>query len=852
MSGDNTPSPSEKLPSKVDLLQLLAGLDVPDLDVLQDPAITVDLLIPTLQKFRIAVPDIFYSQIADWLGLEFVEKNALLASVDIGCVLPYTVESEALILLLESKPGYIRVATANPLKPEIFERMSDVFHKKIEKTVVSLDTVHALADGCYAGPHAYSALMELSDRQPDESAYRILVPWQKIGILIFSGIIFLALLINPFFSSFVLFTAINISYFLMNPVKFYISLVGLSGTKQVIRITKDDLAELTDDELPVYTLLVPLFHEREMLPHILSNIAQIDYPREKLDVKILMEQDDEETLDKARKLGLFGNIEEIIAPMTESEYRRFLSIFHPVVVPNAEIKTKPRACNYGLKRARGEFVVIYDAEDLPDRDQLKKVVLAFRRLGEEYACVQCLLNFYNSRKNLLTRWFSIEYSYYYDYYIQGLDKIEAPIPLGGTSNHFRFRTLRELGAWDPFNVTEDADLGMRIARKKLKTAVLDSHTYEEAVTIVGSWIKQRSRWVKGFVITWFVTMRHPVRVIRDIGLKNFIIFQTGFGGNFYLPLMNLFLWLVFLAGFFIPDYFSRWFDFWPFAAIAVFNLVVGNLFFLVMMLLATWKEKQKDLLIYSLFSPIYWILMSIGAWKGFLQLAMGQAYKWEKTTHGVSIPDESLFTQEPKNFSRHVRWIEVQEPEVVTGNRSMTPAQGVVSIGISIALVVLVLVLTGYIPFSPVSDHIHITKVPGMAQALAPFEQMKSGMKPNLLNYEALLHPTETPSSLPSPLGLSPPRQSQVIQNELEPGLILRYDPEEGIIRVLAGGLSSNLSGDSQKYLVLTTSADGNAQYRIDQTPSLLEIPGGDAPVRVDVFRIYPSGARVLVLTATV
>ena len=125
-----------------------------------------------------------------------------------------------------------------------------------------------------------------------------------------------------------------------------------------------------------------------MLPHILNNISKIDYPREKLDVKILMEEEDEETLGKARKLGLFGNIEEIISPMTLDEYRKFLSIFHPVVVPNAELKTKPRACNYGLKRARGEFVVIYDAEDLPDRNQLKKVTLAFRRLGTEYACIQ--------------------------------------------------------------------------------------------------------------------------------------------------------------------------------------------------------------------------------------------------------------------------------------------------------------------------------------------------------------------------------------------------------------------------------------------------------------------------------
>lgn len=738
MSGDNPDPDNQYLITKDTLLHLLKKQGITDLSLLQDPEITAENLIPALQKYRIAVPELFYSTLADRLGLEFVEKNALLATLDLGCILPYNVEAEALILIFESKPGYIRVATANPLNTEIFARLQEVFHKKIEKTVVSIDSIRTIADGCYEGPHAYSALNDLIERQPDESAYRILVPWQKCAIFLSVAILMLLIAYNLFFGLFLIFTAINISYFIMNPVKFYISILGLSGTKPVINITRDDVAALQDEDLPYYTLLVPLFHEQEMLPHILCNIAKIDYPREKLDVKILMEQEDEETLGKARKLGLFGNIEEIIAPMNEAEYRRFLSIFHPVVVPNAELKTKPRACNYGLKRARGEYVVIYDAEDLPDSDQLKKVVLAFRRLGSEYACVQCLLNFYNSRKNILTRWFSIEYSYYYDYYIQGLDKIDAPIPLGGTSNHFRVKNLRELGAWDPFNVTEDADLGMRIARKKYRTAVLHSHTYEEAVTAIPSWIRQRSRWVKGFVITWFVTMRHPIQLCRDIGLKNYFIFQTGFGGNFYLPLMNLFLWLVFLAGFIIPDYFSRWFDFWPFAAIAVFNLVIGNLFFLLMMFLATWKEKQKDLLVYSLFSPIYWILMSIGAWKGFLQLATGQAYKWEKTAHGTSMIKDNLIEQEPQNFSRSVRWIEVEEPKVQNGQTTMTAPQLVVSIGVTIILVLITLVIIGVIPYAPVSDHIQVISVPGLAQALAPFEQMKPGEDSRFLNFKAI------------------------------------------------------------------------------------------------------------------
>lgn len=841
--------------TKAEIISLLTELNVPDIGMLNDSKITPEKIISSLGKYRIPVPEQFFSIIADRLGLVYIEKSAFLATLDIGCLLPYTVEDEALILLVESKPAYIRVATANPLDRELFDRLAEVFEKKIERDVVSIETIKAVTDGCYEGPHAYSALNELVDRQPDESAYRILVPWQKGAIIAFFVLMALLIAINPYFGTFLIFTAINITYFVMNPVKFYISIQGLTGTKQIIYITDDDIAALRDEDLPVYTLLVPLFHEQEMLPHILSNIARIDYPREKLDVKILMEEEDEETLGKARKLGLFGNIEEVIAPMTLEEYRKFLSIFHPVVVPYAELKTKPRACNYGLKRARGEFVVIYDAEDLPDRDQLKKVVIAFHRLGPVYACVQCLLNFYNPRRNILTRWFSIEYSYYYDYYIQGLDKIDAPIPLGGTSNHFRMRTLRELGAWDPFNVTEDADLGMRIARKKYKTAVLNSHTYEEAVTSVRSWIKQRSRWVKGFVITWFVTMRHPIRVLQDIGLKNFLIFHTGFGGNFYLPLMNLFLWLVFLAGFFIPTYFASWFDFWPFAAIAVFNLVIGNLFFLVMMLLATWKEKKKDLLIYSLFSPIYWILMSIGAWKGFLQLAFGKAYKWEKTAHGQSIIDDNLIQTQPENFSHSVRWIEVKAPVVQNGKTSMTLPQLAFSLGFTVVLVLFALIIVGIIPFAPISDHVTVTTVPGLAQALAPFEQMQDGKEPNLLNFDAIPHPYATPPPVMAQMSTAqlsplPPREAMQVASPSEPGLLVRYDPLVNSIIITAEG-SGVQQAEGSRYIVRVTTSEYSISHAMDQVPGTLTIPGTEKPVQVSVFKRYASGALIPVLETT-
>ncbi len=834
--------------SKEELIRLLEESGVSETSSLRDPAITAEILLTQAHRYKIPIPEEFYIRLADRLGLAYIDRGALLSRTDLGKVLPFTVEEEAQIALLDIKPTYMRVATSNPLDPAIFLRLESTFRKTVERVVTSASAIDAFGDQSHAPQQSYSALMELMERQPDESAYRILVPWQKWAIVLFGIIILLFIVVNPFFTAFVLFTLINISYFVMNPVKFYISLKGMARTKKVIYVTDEDLKAITDDELPIYTILVPLYHESEMLPHVMLNISRLDYPHEKLDVKILMEEDDEETLGKARRLGLFGNIQEFISPMTMDEYRRFLSIFHPVVVPHAEIKTKPRACNYGLKRSRGEFVVIYDAEDYPEPDQLKKVYLAFRRVGIEYVCIQCLLNFYNPRKNMLTRWFSIEYSYYYDYYIQGLDMINAPIPLGGTSNHFRVRTLRELGGWDPFNVTEDADLGMRIARKKYRTGVLNSHTYEEAVDNVRSWIRQRSRWVKGFVITWLVTMRHPIRVFRDIGLKNFIIFHLAFGGNFYMPTMNIPLWLVFGLSFFIPAFFASWFDFWPFAVIAVFNLIVGNLFYLVLMLLATWREKQYDMLIYSLFSPAYWLLMSIGAWKGILQL-LRAPYKWEKTMHGQTFINRELVEEHPDDFARPVTRIEVPVPDVKKGTVKATFPQIALSLGLTILLILLCLTVVGVIEYEQVQEHKWVSAVPGLSQALEPWQAYQEGREPDLFNVEAIPGITLTPPATLVPNQTAPapiPRPTDIHANQREPSLQAAYDPVTGLIRVSAGG---NLTPGAVYDIHARYPGGTELNRSISQTPEIVTLPAGDYPVLVDVVRVYENGVSVPVLT---
>jgi cellulose synthase/poly-beta-1,6-N-acetylglucosamine synthase-like glycosyltransferase len=368
-------------------------------------------------------------------------------------------------------------------------------------------------------------------------------------------------------------------------------------------------------------------------------VDHLDYPHDKLDVKLLLEEDDTETVAACRRIALPACVDVI-------------------VVPQALPKTKPKACNHGLKAARGEFLVIFDAEDRPDRDQLRKAVAAFRRLPDNVACLQAKLNYYNPNQNILTKWFTLEYSALFDLILPGLHHLGMPIPLGGTSNHFRIAVLRELGGWDPFNLTEDCDLGMRLHRHGWRTQVLDSTTWEEANSRLGNWVRQRSRWVKGFIQTHFVNARSNLRTAREMGPLGFASFLLTVGGFSASCLLNPFFWaadlfrLALAAGFSPPPWIALHMDdpllashgttpawtqftriFWVAAA-----LYSANSFFILIQILGCARRRLWRLIPFALISPAYWVLISIVGWKGFLQLFYRPFY-WEKTQHGLSALD---------------------------------------------------------------------------------------------------------------------------------------------------------------------------------------------------------------------
>jgi cellulose synthase/poly-beta-1,6-N-acetylglucosamine synthase-like glycosyltransferase len=366
----------------------------------------------------------------------------------------------------------------------------------------------------------------------------------------------------------------------------------------------------------MYTVLVPVYREANVVPHLIENLRNLDYPASKLEILLLIEEDDEETLAAAKAAR---------PPETVTF----------IVVPNGLPKTKPKACNVGLLFARGEFLTIYDAEDRPEPDQLKKAILAFRKGSPDLVCVQAALNYYNATENLLTRMFTLEYSYWFDYVLTGLDRLRLPIPLGGTSNHFRVDRLRELGGWDPFNVTEDADLGIRAAARGYRVGVINSTTWEEANNHVGNWIRQRSRWIKGYLQTVLVHTRHPLRLVRTVGIRNTLGFVLLIGGAPFAFLSLIPLWSLTLTWIVTR---THAFDilFPPVVLyISLFNLLIGNGVMIYLGMLAGFKRRRYQLIPFALLNPFYWILHSIASYKAVWQLITKPFY-WEKTRHGLS------------------------------------------------------------------------------------------------------------------------------------------------------------------------------------------------------------------------
>ena len=397
--------------------------------------------------------------------------------------------------------------------------------------------------------------------------------------------------------------------------KFGVCLAGVRR-ERYRPVTDDDLAALREEDLPVYTVLAPLLREADATGQLIKNLLELDYPVSKLEVLLLLETGDAETLAATEEAGL-------------PPYMRV------IVVPPGEPRTKARACNVGLSAARGEHLVCYDATDKPDLDQLKKAVVAFRRGGERMACVQAAVNYRSIRENFLARMFTAEYSFWFDCVLPGLDALRLPIPLGGNSSHFRTEALRQLGGWNPFGTTDNADRGVRASALGYTVGVINSTTADEASRNLRDWMRQRSALIKGDMQTAVANTRNPWSLVRVAGLRRALGLVALTGGSCLASLFVLPLWILLAASLMIPARtLGLLYPDWT-LALALFSLLAGNSMMIYVTMLGSFLRQRDGQVLWSLFSPCCWILHSIASQAALWQLITRPNY-WEKTTYGIS------------------------------------------------------------------------------------------------------------------------------------------------------------------------------------------------------------------------
>lgn len=443
-----------------------------------------------------------------------------------------------------------------------------------------------------------------------------LCPWQKRALILAVLLLIAWGLTAIHHQLLVINTVLTVFYLATTLYRMLIIDLSLRKTRE-IQVTPEEMAEPPNGkEWPRYMIILPMYHEAEVLPGLIESLSKLDYPKDRLEIRLLIEEDDDQTMPVAESLNLQPPF--VICP-----------------IPKSYPRTKPKACNVAIETGEADYLVIYDAEDQPQPDQLKKAVVAFSRCSDKVACVQAKLAYYNWDWNLLTRCFTADYATWFGLCLPGLDYLQAPIPLGGTSNHFRMDILRQVGGWDEFNVTEDCDLGLRLFAAGWRTRVLDSITWEQACPDISFWVRQRSRWVKGYMQTYLVNTRDFFGVHRKLGFWNSLQFHLLIGGTFFSQLINPFYWLMTLLWLFVrPAGFDQYFPPLVFA-MGAFCLFAGNFIFAYTSAVACVRQNVGHLAKYCLLMPAYWLLMSLGAWKGFLQL-FHKPHHWEKTKHFVN------------------------------------------------------------------------------------------------------------------------------------------------------------------------------------------------------------------------
>ncbi|MEL6700752.1 MAG: glycosyltransferase, partial [Pseudomonadota bacterium] len=377
---------------------------------------------------------------------------------------------------------------------------------------------------------------------------------------------------------------------------------------------------------PQISLLVPLFHERDIAGHLIKRLRRIDYPRERLDVMLVIEAGDTTTR----------------ATLAATDLPAWMRV---IDVPEGSIQTKPRALNYALDHCNGSIIGVYDAEDAPEPDQLLRVAATFATAPADVGCLQGVLDFYNPHQNWLARCFAVEYASWFRVILPGYEKLGLVLPLGGTTIFFRRDVLEHLRGWDAHNVTEDADLGVRLARHGYRTQFINSTTYEEANCRAVPWIRQRSRWLKGYIVTYAVHMRRPLALLRDLGPWRFFGVQVLFLGTITQFTLAPLLWSFWAAALGLGHPVAAALPGWVWPAMVVL-FIASELLAIAIGMMGVAATRHTRLARWVPTLHVYFPLGSAAIYKAFAEM-LWKPFYWDKTAHGTAHAPTSSSAADP-------------------------------------------------------------------------------------------------------------------------------------------------------------------------------------------------------------
>jgi len=455
------------------------------------------------------------------------------------------------------------------------------------------------------------SIQNLNSQLPHYSAKSVITLKQSLFLLSFFS--FIGWLFYANHQSAILFCLMLLTVFYMSSI--FLRGFLLANFKPVSSLSTD-LIPTSDDELPVYSVLVALYKEANQVESLTESLWRLDWPKHKLDIKLICEADDYKTIEAI--------IDAKLPPC-----------FELIQLPPAMPRTKPKALNFALPLCQGEFLVLYDAEDHPSPGQLREAYEKFQTEGADLACVQAPLHIHNINQNWLTSMFAIEYFTLFNGVLPVLAKWGVPIPLGGTSNHFKIDILKNIGAWDPFNVTEDADLGIRLFREGYRCSTITLPTFEEAPPNFIPWVKQRTRWLKGWMQTVLVHTRNPVHFFNDMGFKNTLAFHLLLTSIIISSLVHpffIFALAVQLINLGTGEFTSV--DSFIIAT-SVFNLVGGYMTYALLAYAVIQKSNYQSYSKFLFTLPIYWLLISLAGWRALVHIIV-KPHEWEKTPHGLA------------------------------------------------------------------------------------------------------------------------------------------------------------------------------------------------------------------------